>query len=118
MLATAIWVAIGPAEEPTGLARIHRCHGRPPGDGGSVPPDASGSGPGRSRYPWQVRASDFDPAGNVNNTVHWQAAEDILAGLGWLPTAAELEYHPPSCLATPAAPADWIRLRLVPPSCS
>ena len=42
-----------------------------------------------------MRASDFDPAGHVNNTVHWAAAEDILAGLDWLPAAAELEYHAP-----------------------
>jgi acyl-CoA thioesterase FadM len=42
-----------------------------------------------------VRASDFDPAGHVNNAVHWAAAEDVLAGLGWLPVAAELEYRRP-----------------------
>ena len=52
-------------------------------------------GPGAEGRPWPVRASDFDPAGHVNNTVHWQAAEDIVAGLGWLPAAAELEYHQP-----------------------
>jgi hypothetical protein len=42
---------------------------------------------------WPVRASDFDPAGHVNNAIHWAAVEDVLAGLDWLPGAAELEYH-------------------------
>jgi hypothetical protein len=27
--------------------------------------------------------------------VHWAAVEDVVAGLGWLPAAAELEYHRP-----------------------
>lgn len=53
--------------------------------------------------PWQVRAADFDMAGHVNNAVHWAAAEDLLAGLDWLPGAAELEYHRP--ILPGAAPA-------------
>jgi acyl-ACP thioesterase len=48
--------------------------------------------PGR---PWPVRAADLDPAGHVNNTVHWAAAEEALAGAGWLPSAAEIEYAQP-----------------------
>ena len=44
---------------------------------------------------WPLRASDFDTAGHVGNTVHWQAAEEVLAGLDWLPARAEMEYHHP-----------------------
>jgi acyl-ACP thioesterase len=44
---------------------------------------------------WPLRASDFDTAGHVGNTVHWQAVEEVLAGLGWPPASAELEYHRP-----------------------
>jgi acyl-ACP thioesterase len=44
---------------------------------------------------WPLRASDFDPAGHVNNAIHWAAVEDVLAGLDWLPDGAELEYHRP-----------------------
>jgi acyl-ACP thioesterase len=51
-----------------------------------------------------VRASDFDTAGHVSNTVHWQAAEDVLAGLDWLPARAEMEYH------HPILPGDRLRL--------
>ena len=59
------------------------------------PPSADGqeaSLPGRA---WPLRASDFDMAGHVNNTVHWAAVEDVLAEAGWLPCGAELEYHRP-----------------------
>ncbi len=46
---------------------------------------------------WPLRASDFDTAGHVNNSVHWAAVEDVLAGPGhdWLPAGAELEYRRP-----------------------
>ena len=69
---------------------------------------------------WPLRATDFDTAGHVNNSVHWAAVEDVLAGLapGWLPASAELEYarpilpgHDPD-LVTEHAPdhlAAWLR---------
>lgn len=44
---------------------------------------------------WPLRASDFDTAGHVNNSIHWAVVEDVLAGLDWLPSWAELEYHRP-----------------------
>ena len=52
-------------------------------------------GPSAEARDWPLRASDFDTAGHVSNTVHWQAAEEILAGLDWLPARAEMEYHRP-----------------------
>ena len=59
---------------------------------------------------WPLRASDFDTAGHVSNTIHWQAAEEVLAGLDWLPGRAEMEYH------HPILPGDRLRLayRLAP----
>ena len=45
--------------------------------------------------PWSLRAADIDPAGHVNNSIHWAAVEDVLAGIAAAPTAAELEYHRP-----------------------
>ncbi len=36
----------------------------------------------------------------MNNSVHWAAVEDAVAGLGWLPATAELEYHRPILPAT------------------
>jgi acyl-ACP thioesterase len=53
-------------------------------------PDSATSSTGRD---WPLRAADFDTAGHVNNAVHWAAVEDVLAAAGWLPAAAEVEYH-------------------------
>jgi acyl-ACP thioesterase len=44
---------------------------------------------------WPLRATDFDTAGHVNNTIAWAAVEDVLAAGHWLPAQAELEYHRP-----------------------
>jgi acyl-ACP thioesterase len=45
--------------------------------------------------PWPLRASDFDLAGHVGNTIHWAMVEDVLAQSATLPVTAELEYHRP-----------------------
>jgi acyl-ACP thioesterase len=63
-------------------------------------PRPDGTAAGRS---WALRATDFDVGGHVNNTVHWAAAEDELAVSGWVPAAAEMEYHRailPGCTPT------------------
>ncbi len=55
------------------------------------------------RRAWPLRAADFDLAGHVNNAVHWAAVEDELAVSGWVPAAAEMEYHraiSPGCAPT------------------
>jgi acyl-ACP thioesterase len=62
--------------------------------------------PGTPGRDWPLRATDFDPAGHVNNTIAWAAVEDVLAAGDWLPAdrpaagdwlpaRAELEYHRP-----------------------
>jgi acyl-ACP thioesterase len=47
--------------------------------------------------PWQVRATDLDLLGHVNNAVHWAAVEGELARLlpGLVPVEAECEYRVP-----------------------
>jgi acyl-ACP thioesterase len=109
MQATALWVA---ADRETGRpvplgGEFHRIYGEAtqgrqvssrlslPGPETARPgPETAqpGSAGGRD---WPLRAADFDPAGHVNNSVYWAALEDVLAGLDWLPSAAELEYHRP-----------------------
>jgi acyl-ACP thioesterase len=96
--ATAVWAAVARSDgRPAALGpEFHRLYGGA-AQGRSVsvrlshpPPPASPSG-----GDWPLRASDFDTAGHVNNAIHWAAVEDVLAGLDWLPDAAELEYHRP-----------------------
>jgi acyl-ACP thioesterase len=110
--ARAVWVAIARADgrpAPLGAA-FHRLYGPsaeghrvsarlshpgPPADSHSGPP---GAGPGRPHgRTWPLRATDFDPAGHVNNSVHWAAVEEVLAGLadGWRPARADFEYARP-----------------------
>jgi acyl-ACP thioesterase len=50
---------------------------------------------GETGQQWPLRAADIDPAGHVNNSIHWAAVEGVLAGLAAAPAAAELEYHRP-----------------------
>lgn len=94
--ARAVWVAITTADGtpcPLG-AEFDRLYG-PSTGGRRVSARLSHPGPpqaGAGR-PWPLRATDFDPAGHVNNTIHWAAAEDILAETGRLPVSAEIEYH-------------------------
>jgi acyl-ACP thioesterase len=106
MQATAVWVAIGGDGQPAELGPgFHSFYGQAAGGRRvSARLTLPAPGPLADGRPWPVRASDFDPAGHVNNTVHWAAAEDVLAGMGWLPAAAELEYH------RPIVPGDTPRL--------
>jgi acyl-ACP thioesterase len=98
MQATAVWVAFTrPDGRPAPLSSaFHRIYGAAAqGRGVSArlshpgPPDSQ---PGRA---WPLRATDFDTAGHVNNSIHWAAVEDVLAETDWLPASAEFEYHRP-----------------------
>ena len=94
--ATAVWAAVGRADaRPVALsAEFTRIYGESAG-GRVVSVRLSHPRPGHvgASAPWQLRAADFDTAGHVNNAIHWAAVEDELAAGGWLPTAAEIEYH-------------------------
>jgi acyl-ACP thioesterase len=94
---TAIWVAVSAGGRPVPLGdSFQRVYG-PSTEGRQVSARLSHPGPPESAAgrPWPLRATDFDPAGHVNNTIHWAAVEDELAPLDWLPAHAELEYQRP-----------------------
>jgi len=100
MQARAVWAAIAPdtgRPVPLGQA-FHRLFGAA-AQGRYVSARLTHPGPGprlaRAGRPWPLRASDFDTVGHVNNAVHWAAVEDVLAGCGWLPSSAEIEYQRP-----------------------
>jgi acyl-ACP thioesterase len=96
--ARMVWVALDPAtgESCEVGPDFHRLYG-PSAQGRRVSVRLSHPrpGPAATGRDWPVRACDFDAAGHVGNTVHWQAAEEVLAGLDWLPTRAEMQYHHP-----------------------
>lgn len=53
---------------------------------------------GAERRPWLLRAADVDLHGHVNNSVHWQAVEEVLPTLAVdprRPLAVELDYRQP-----------------------
>ncbi|MGH3170154.1 MAG: acyl-ACP thioesterase domain-containing protein, partial [Trebonia sp.] len=121
MQATALWVAVDrETGQPCPLGDdFHRFYGEaaqgrratarlgiPAPD--SPPPDGTApDGTARKRkapdrtarkrkaQDWPVRAADFDTAGHMNNTVYWAAVEDVIAGTGWRPGHALMEYHRP-----------------------
>jgi acyl-ACP thioesterase len=104
MQAVAVWAAVARdsgRSVPLG-PEFHRMYGEA-AQGRTVsarlshpgPPSADLQDPAQPGRAWPLRASDFDMAGHVNNSVHWAAVEDVLAEAGWLPSAAELEYHRP-----------------------
>jgi acyl-ACP thioesterase len=96
--ARMVWVAVDPV---TGESRqvgpeFHRLYGAAAqGRQVSVRLSHPRPDPEATGRDWPLRASDFDTAAHVSNTVHWQAAEEVLAGLDWLPARAEMEYHHP-----------------------
>jgi acyl-ACP thioesterase len=96
--ARAVWVAITRADgRPCPLgATFHRLYG-PSAGGRQVSVRLSHPAPPRARagQPWPLRAADIDPAGHVNNAIHWAVVEDVLTGAAGAPAAAEMEYHRP-----------------------
>ena len=94
----ALWVAVGRADgRPAELTRSFLNIYGPSTAGRTVSARLYLPGPPAeaAARPWPVRATDFDTAGHVNNSVHWAAAEDVLAPLGWRPAGAEIEYQRP-----------------------
>jgi acyl-ACP thioesterase len=111
--AVAVWAAVGPADGrpvPPGQAFLQvygeAAQGRTVSARLSHPRPA-GAEPSR---PWQLRAADFDAAGHVNNTMAWAAVEDLVAGTGWQPGWAEVEYHRPILPASHS----WQRAAMTP----
>ena len=94
----AVWVAVTRADgRPAPMSENwHRVYG-PAAAGRTVSARLSLPAPNAAvaGRPWPLRSTDFDTAGHVNNSVHWAAAEDALATVDWLPSAAQLEYHRP-----------------------
>ena len=97
--ATAVWAAVdAESGRPSPLGPdFLRVYG-PSAAGRTVSARLSHPRPpeGAGGDPWPLRAADFDASGHMNNAVYWAVVEDAVAGLGWLPAVAEVEYHRPA----------------------
>jgi acyl-ACP thioesterase len=102
--ATALWAAVGRADgRPVPLSAAFMAIYGPAAAGRIVsarlslprPETGNWAVAGAPPRDWPLRASDFDTAGHVNNSVHWAVVEDELAVTDWLPSVAELEYPRP-----------------------
>jgi acyl-ACP thioesterase len=94
----SVWIHLGPDQRPTRIEGFglygETTGGRHVSTKLELPDPPDDARP----VPWQLRASDVDVHGHVNNAVHWQAVEHALAA-GELepagPLVAELDYREP-----------------------
>jgi acyl-ACP thioesterase len=100
----SVWIHLGPDGRPARLdgfgVYAESAAGRTPSTRLVLEPLREGL-PRRS---WQLRASDVDLAGHVNNAVYWQAVEQLQELSGPDPRAphrARLDYHHPLDLGEP-----------------
>jgi acyl-ACP thioesterase len=100
----SVWIHLGAGTTP---ARIRRFDAYAEAAGGrrvSARPQLADPPTGGPRSPWQLRASDVDLHGHVNNRVHWQAIEHVLFGVGRepeRPLRARVEFREPLDLGDP-----------------
>jgi acyl-ACP thioesterase len=97
--ARAVWAAVAAGSgRPCPLgSEFYRVYG-PSAGGRSVSVRLSHPRPAEPSAgdPWPLRVTDFDASGHVNNAIYWAAVEEAVAGLGWLPGSAEVEFHRPA----------------------
>jgi acyl-ACP thioesterase len=94
----SVWIHLDAEQRPariTGFAPyVQAADGRRV----STRPELPDPPPDAPRSPWPLRASDIDLHGHVNNTVYWQAIEDLLRDAGpqlGRPLHARLEFREP-----------------------
>jgi acyl-ACP thioesterase len=94
----SVWIHLGPDQRPARIegfdAFIEAAGGRHVSTKLELPEPPSGAPVAR----WQLRATDLDLHGHVNNAIHWQAVEHALADGGFDAggrLVAELDYREP-----------------------
>ncbi len=97
----SVWIHLGPDQRPARIESFgvyaEAADGRPVSTRLELRPP--GEDAARSR--WELRSTDVDLHGHVNNAVYWQALEGMLGPDAAAPLAAELDFREPIDLADP-----------------
>jgi acyl-ACP thioesterase len=94
----SVWIHLGPDGSPARIGDFGAYAEAAGGRRVSTRQELAGPPPGSPRAAWQLRATDVDLHGHVNNAVYWQAIEHLLLGAGpdpRQPLCARLEYREP-----------------------
>jgi acyl-ACP thioesterase len=78
----SVWIHLGPDGRPRRIEGFGVYADAAGGRRVSARPELEAPPDGAARAPWPLRATDVDLHGHVNNAVHWQAVEHLLAGRG------------------------------------
>jgi acyl-ACP thioesterase len=100
----SVWIHLGPDQRPARIEGFGTYGEATGGRKASTKLDLPDPPAHAIRTPWPLRVSDVDPHGHVNNAVHWQAVEHVLASAALdprRPLVAELDYHDPLDLGDP-----------------
>jgi acyl-ACP thioesterase len=92
----SVWIHLGPDGRPRRIDGFDVYAEATDGRRVSARPQLVPPPEDASRSPWPLRITDVDRHGHVNNAVHWQAVEQLLAGGGpdpRMPLRARLDYR-------------------------
>jgi acyl-ACP thioesterase len=92
----SVWIHLGPDGRPRRIDGFDVYAEATDGRRVSARPQLVPPPDDASRSPWPLRITDVDRHGHVNNAVHWQAVEQLLAGGGpdpRMPLRARLDYR-------------------------
>ena len=90
----SVWIHLGPDGRPARIGDFGPYAEAAAGRSVSARPVLAGPPPDARAYPWQVRRTDIDRHGHVNNAVYWQAVEEVLDEPA-APLSAQLDYRAP-----------------------
>jgi acyl-ACP thioesterase len=92
----SVWIHLGPDGRPKRIEGFDVYAETAAGRRVSARPELEAPPDDAARAPWPLRVTDVDLHGHVNNAVHWQAVEHLLAGRGpdvREPIRARLDYR-------------------------
>ena len=90
----SVWIHLGPDGRPARIGDFGPYAAAAAGRSVSARPVLPGPAEDAVRRAWQVRRTDVDRHGHVNNAVYWQAVEEVLEDPA-RPLSALLDYRAP-----------------------